>query len=77
MTEGPLVYVLRAVNGADFNESDIVVVGFTRESAAQQLGNVLKERWENQLDKDDLEFYEVFERYLEGWNEDWTYTRVV
>lgn len=77
MSENPIVYVLRAVNMSDFNESDIVIVGYSRESAAQQLGNILKDRWENHLNVDDKEFYQTLENYQEAWNEQYDWTRIV
>lgn len=66
------VYVIVANNTADFSESDIVVAGTSREAAERQFNTVLKERWNEQLDQDDLDFYETFERYEDGWRYDWT-----
>jgi hypothetical protein len=63
------VYVLRAVNTADFNEHDVVVVGATREAVEKQFRKVLKDRYENHLDADDIEFYGTLEKYIDSWNE--------
>jgi hypothetical protein len=69
MTTVTQVFVLRAVNVCDFNENDIVVVGTSREAAERQYAKVLKDRWDNHLDKDDIEFYETLEKYVDAWNE--------
>ena len=69
MTTVTQVYVLRAVNTADFNESDIVVVGTSREAAEKQFAKILKDRWTNRLSQDDLDFYTTFDNYKESWSD--------
>lgn len=66
------VYVIMANNTADFSESDIIVAGTSRKAAERQFNTVLKERWNEQLDKDDLDFYKTFEKYVDCWSYDWT-----
>lgn len=69
MTLPNSVFVLRAVNTADFNADDVTVVGITREAAQKQFKRVLKDRFENHLDQDDLDFYKTFDNYEDSWHE--------
>lgn len=69
MTLPNSVFVLRAVNTADFNADDIVVVGVTREAVERQFKRVLKDRFENHLDQDDLDFYKTLDNYEDSWHE--------
>lgn len=66
------VYVMVANNSSDFNETDIVVVGKTREAAERQLATVIVERWNEQLNQDDKDFYENIEKYADAWRSNWT-----
>lgn len=66
------VFVLTGVNGADFNENDIVVVGTSREAAMKQFDKVIKERWDNILNEDDRNFYKTIENYDDSWNKSFT-----
>ena len=68
VTNIPQVYVLKATNGADFNESDIIVVGTSREAAMRQFDKIIKERWNEQLNEDDRDFYKTMENYDDSWN---------
>lgn len=72
MTQVTQVYVIIANNSSDFNESDIVVAGTSREAAERQLATVISERWNNQLNEDDREFYENIENYADVWRHDFT-----
>jgi hypothetical protein len=61
------VFVIVAVNNADFDSRDIIVVGTSLEKAEFQLQKVLKDKWLNHLDKDDLDFYKTEENYIGSW----------
>lgn len=67
------IYVIVANNSSDFNESDIVVAGKTREAAERQLATVIAERWKGQLSEEDREFYNnSLDDYTDAWRPDWT-----
>jgi hypothetical protein len=63
------VYVLRAVNTADFNEPDITVVGTSSEAAERRFKEILNNRWDKYLDEDDKDFYKTLDNYEDSWNQ--------
>jgi hypothetical protein len=66
------VFVIIATNTAEFNISDIIAVGTSLEKAEFQLQKVLKDKWHNHLDQDDLDFYETEEKYINSWTTECT-----